>query len=80
MNSTTRGRTTTSVEGIPSFDAVSDPTAGLALVYSRLHAHLPSAVPFAVPTVSLGRESDNTLSGNTPPSAPNLAAAVNRIG
>jgi DNA-binding NtrC family response regulator len=62
MNSTTRGRTTTSVEGIPSFDAVSDPTAGLALVYSRLHAHLPSAVPFAVPTVSLGRESDNTLS------------------
>ncbi len=62
MSTTTRGRTTTSVEGIPSFDAVSDPTAGLALVYSRLHMHLPSAVPFAVPTVSLGRESDNTLS------------------
>jgi DNA-binding NtrC family response regulator len=62
MSSTTRGRTTTSVEGIPSFDAVSDPTPGLALVYSRLHSHLPSAVPFAVPTVSLGRESDNTLS------------------
>jgi len=25
-------------------------------------------------------ESDDTLSGNTPPSAPNLAAAANRIG
>jgi hypothetical protein len=25
-------------------------------------------------------ESDNTLSGNTPPGAPNLAAAANRIG
>jgi DNA-binding NtrC family response regulator len=62
MSSTQRGRTTTSVEGIPSFDVVSDPTPGLALIYSRLHAHLPSTVPFAVPTVSLGRESDNTLS------------------
>ncbi len=62
MSSTQRGRTTTSVEGIPSFDVVSDPTPGLALIYSRLHAHLPSAVPFAVPSVSLGRESDNTLS------------------
>jgi DNA-binding NtrC family response regulator len=50
------------VEGIPSFDVVSDPTPGLALIYSRLHPHLPSAVPFAVPSVSLGRESDNTLS------------------
>ncbi|HEX6242262.1 MAG TPA: sigma 54-interacting transcriptional regulator [Polyangiales bacterium] len=50
------------MEGIPSFDVVSDPTPGLALIYSRLHAHLPSTVPFAVPTVSLGRESDNTLS------------------
>jgi DNA-binding NtrC family response regulator len=62
MSSTQRGRTTTSVEGIPSFDVVTDPTPGLALIYSRLHAHLPSTVPFAVPTVSLGRESDNTLS------------------
>ena len=62
MSSTQRGRTTTSVEGIPSFDVVTDPTPGLALIYSRLHAHLPSAVPFAVPSVSLGRESDNTLS------------------
>jgi DNA-binding NtrC family response regulator len=62
MSSTQRGRTTTSVEGIPSFDVVSDPTPGLALIYSRLHAHLPSAVPFAVPSVTLGRESDNTLS------------------
>ena len=57
MSSTTRGRTTTSVEGIPSFDVVSDPTPGLALIYSRLHAHLPSAVPFAAPIVTLGRES-----------------------
>jgi sigma-54 dependent transcriptional regulator, acetoin dehydrogenase operon transcriptional activator AcoR len=62
MSSTNRGRTTTSVEGIPTFDVVSDPTPGLALVYSRLHAHLPSAVPFAIPTVTLGREADNTLS------------------
>lgn len=62
MSTTTRGRTTTSVEGIPSFDVVSDPTPGLALVYSRLHAHLPSALPFAAPLVTLGRESDNTLS------------------
>ncbi len=62
MSTTSRGRTTTSVEGIPSFDVVSDPTAGLALVYSRLHMHLPSAVPFAVPVVSIGRESDNSLS------------------
>jgi DNA-binding NtrC family response regulator len=62
MSSTQRGRTTTSVEGIPSFDVVLDPTPGLALIYSRLHAHLPSTVPFAVPSVSLGRESDNTLS------------------
>ena len=57
----TRGRTTTSAEGTPSFDVVSDPTPGLVLVYSRLHPHLPSAVPFAVPTSTLGRESDNTL-------------------
>ncbi|MET0344439.1 MAG: sigma 54-interacting transcriptional regulator [Polyangiales bacterium] len=62
MSSSNRGRTTTSVEGIPSFDAVSDPTPGLALVYSRLHPHLPAAVPFAIPTVTLGRECDNTLS------------------
>ncbi len=62
MSSTNRGRTTTSVEGIPPFDVVSDPTPGLALVYSRLHPHLPSAVPFAIPTITLGRECDNTLS------------------
>jgi len=62
MSITTRGRTTTSVEGIPSFDVASDPTPGLVLIYSRLHAHLPSALPFAAPTITLGRESDNTLS------------------
>jgi DNA-binding NtrC family response regulator len=62
MNTKTSGRTTTSVEGVPNFDVVSDPTCGLALVYSRLHVHLPSAVPFATPTVTLGRESDNALS------------------
>jgi DNA-binding NtrC family response regulator len=61
-SSTNRGRTTTSVEGILTFDVVSDPTPGLALVYSRLHPHLPSAVPFAVPTITMGREADNTLS------------------
>jgi DNA-binding NtrC family response regulator len=62
MTQPTRGRTTTSVEGIPSFDVVSDPTPGLALIYSRLHPHLPSALPFAAPLITLGRESDNTLS------------------
>jgi sigma-54 dependent transcriptional regulator, acetoin dehydrogenase operon transcriptional activator AcoR len=62
MSSTNRSRTTTSVEGIPTFDMVADPTPGLALVYSRLHPHLPSAVPFAIPTITLGRECDNTLS------------------
>jgi sigma-54 dependent transcriptional regulator, acetoin dehydrogenase operon transcriptional activator AcoR len=62
MSTTSRGRTTTSVEGVPNFDVVSDPTTGLALVYSRLHAHLPAAVPFALPVVTLGRESDNSLS------------------
>ncbi|MDB4991542.1 MAG: Type fimbriae expression regulatory protein PilR, partial [Myxococcaceae bacterium] len=61
-SSTNRGRTTTSVEGILTFDVVSDPTPGLALVYSRLHPHLPSAVPFAIPVVTFGREADNTLS------------------
>jgi len=62
MSNTTRGRTTTSVEGIPSFDVVSDPTPGLVMIYSRLHTHLPSALPFAAPSITLGRESDNTLS------------------
>ena len=32
------------------------------LVYSRLHAHLPSAVPFSAEATTLGREADNTLS------------------
>jgi len=60
-SSTNRGRTTTSVDGIMTFDVVSDPTPGLALVYSRLHPHLPSAVPFAASLVTIGREADNTL-------------------
>jgi DNA-binding NtrC family response regulator len=45
-----------------AWDVESDPTPGLALIYSRLHAHLPSAVPLAIPIVTLGRECDNTLS------------------
>jgi DNA-binding NtrC family response regulator len=51
-----------SVEGIPTVDTTSDPTPGLVLVYSRMFVHLPSALPFAHATVTLGRECDNTLS------------------
>ena len=43
-------------------EETTDPTPGLALVYSRLHPHLPSAVPLAIPVVTLGRECENTLS------------------
>jgi transcriptional regulator of acetoin/glycerol metabolism len=42
-------------------DVVTDPTPGLALIYSRLHHHLPSAVPLVGKVVTLGRDGDNTL-------------------
>ena len=55
------GMTTASVEALPLALSAADPTAGLVLIYSRLHAHLPSIVPFASSLTSLGREADNTL-------------------
>ncbi|MEM1418705.1 MAG: sigma 54-interacting transcriptional regulator [Myxococcota bacterium] len=62
MASDRRGWTTASVEAVPRVDARSDPTPGLVLVYSRLHAHLPAALPFTGQVTTLGREADNTLS------------------
>jgi len=53
--------TTASIEAVPRFDAASDPTPGLVLVYSRLHEQLPSALAFAASPTTIGRESDNTL-------------------
>jgi len=62
MSSERQGWTTASVEAVPRIDAPTDPTPGLLLLYSRLHAHLPSALPFAAETTTLGREADNSLS------------------
>ena len=59
---TQRVATTASLEGIPRFDTTLDATAGLVLVYSRLHRQLAAAVPFLGETTSIGREPDNTLS------------------
>jgi len=56
------GWTTASVEVLPRFDVSLDPTPGLVLIYSRLHAQLPSALAFASDVTTLGRESDNSLS------------------
>jgi len=55
------GVTTASVEALPLALSAADPTAGLVLIYSRLHRSLPSIVPFAARHTSVGRESDNTL-------------------
>ena len=60
--STQRVATTSSLEGIPRFDTTLDATAGLVLVYSRLHRQLASAVPFLGDVTTIGREPDNTLS------------------
>jgi len=57
-----QGWTTASVEAVPRVDATTDPTPGLVLIYSRLHAHLPSAIPFAEDATTIGREADNALS------------------
>ena len=62
MTSDRQGWTTASVEAVPRIDADLDPTPGLVLVYSRLHEHLPSALPFAAGVTTLGREADNSLS------------------
>jgi DNA-binding NtrC family response regulator len=53
--------TTASVESVPRLEDPHDPTPGLVLVYSRLHAHLPSAFPFPGRQGTIGREADNTL-------------------
>jgi DNA-binding NtrC family response regulator len=53
---------TGSIETFPTFgDEATDPTPGLVLIYSRLHRQLPSAVAFASPLTTIGRESDNDL-------------------
>jgi len=57
-----RHHKTLEVEDGQGFDALSDPTPGLALVYSRMHAHLPAAVPLGLSVITLGRECDSTLS------------------
>ena len=55
------GWTTASIEAMPALDATCDPTPGFVLIYSRLHAQLPAAVPFAAEITTFGREPDNTL-------------------
>ena len=59
---TQRVATTASLEGIPRFDTTLDATAGLVLIYSRLHKQLAAAVPFLGDSTTIGREPDNTLS------------------
>lgn len=62
MSSGRHGWTTASLEAVVRGDTEQDPTPGFALVYSRLHEHLPAAVPFAAPVTTIGREEDNHLS------------------
>jgi len=56
-----KGTTTASVEALPTALSAADPTAGLVLIYSRLHEQLPSIVPCASRYTTLGREADNSL-------------------
>ena len=56
MTSDRQGWTTASVEAVPRLDSGRDVTPGLVLVYSRLHEHLASAVPFDAPRKTIGRE------------------------
>ncbi|MCB9618750.1 MAG: sigma-54-dependent Fis family transcriptional regulator [Sandaracinus sp.] len=62
MSDERHGWTTASVDAVPRVHAAEDPTPGFVLVYSRLHAHLPSALPFTGDVTTLGREADNSLS------------------
>ena len=62
MSDERHGWTTASVDAVPRVHAAEDPTPGLVLVYSRLHPHLPSALPFSGDLTTLGREADNSLS------------------
>ena len=61
-NTTQQPGTTASLEGIPRLDGTLDATGGLVLVYSRLHARLPSAVPLLSEAITVGREPENGLS------------------
>lgn len=60
MSSDPQGWTTASVNAIAKVSS-GDPTPGLVLVYSKLHAHLPSALPFRTSETTLGRDSSNSL-------------------
>lgn len=60
MTSSDHGSTTASISTMAGATA-EDSTAGFVLVYSRLHAHLPSVLPFATPITTLGREVGNDL-------------------
>jgi DNA-binding NtrC family response regulator len=61
MSTVQDGWTTASLEAIPRLDASLDPTPGFALIYSRLHRQLPSAIAFVTPVTTIGREADNIL-------------------
>ena len=54
--------TTASLEAFPRLDGTLDATAGLVLVYSRLHARLPAATPLLGEGITVGREPENGLS------------------
>jgi transcriptional regulator with GAF, ATPase, and Fis domain len=61
QSTTQQPGTTASLEAIPRLDGTLDSAGGLVLVYSRLHARLPSAVPLLADTITVGREPDNGL-------------------
>lgn len=60
MTSPDHGSTTASISTMAGTSA-EDSTPGFVLVYSRLHAHLPSVLPFATQVTTLGREAANDL-------------------
>ncbi|MFT5358661.1 MAG: transcriptional regulator with PAS, ATPase and Fis domain [Polyangiales bacterium] len=53
------GSTTAAISTTAS--VTEDSTPGFVLVYSRLHDHLPSVLPFATQVTTLGREAANDL-------------------
>ncbi|MDH5491654.1 MAG: sigma 54-dependent Fis family transcriptional regulator [Myxococcales bacterium] len=60
MSKNDQGWTTSSIQ--PVTRAVEDdPTPGLVLIYSRLHAHLPACVALSGSVMRIGREADNDL-------------------
>ncbi len=62
MTTQDHGWSTASLSSLPNLGKEGDPTPGLALIYSRLHSQLPSALAFAVEVTTIGREADNSLS------------------